>query len=120
MASLESKARYFLLFLTAAVALLGILLAGYSFNHWEKPQSDQMRSFQRTVGGLGMGAILTPSWNEMDFDPRLQPVIDSELWPVPSAYCFSPAQSATVTHFIEFVSIEPEPLLIIRPEKEKD
>ena len=58
---------------------------------------DEIRLFQRSVGGLGMGAAASPAWNLMHFDPRLQSVDDSNLWPIAGSYPFSPsAASASV------------------------
>ena len=54
-----------------------------------------MRLFQQTVGGLGMGAAATPAWNILHYDPRLQAVDDSNLWPIPGSYPYSPAAASS-------------------------
>ena len=88
----------FLLFLIT-ITLLAIFWDQYS---WERIQSDQMVAFQRMVGGVGMGAISTPIWNFINFDPRIQPVDDSTLWPIPGGYSYGPDRTATVSYFEEF------------------
>jgi hypothetical protein len=68
---------------------------------WKRAQADQMVTFQRMVGGLGMGAISSPVWNIINFDPRIQPVDDSITWPIPGGYSYSPDRTATVSYFEE-------------------
>jgi hypothetical protein len=60
-----------------------------------------MVTFQRMVGGVGMGAISTPIWNFINFDPRIQPIDDSTLWPIPGGYSYGPDRTATVSYFEE-------------------
>jgi hypothetical protein len=57
--------------------------------------------FQRATGGLGMGAIATPIWNRVDYDPRLLSVEECIAWPVPGGYSYGPDRAATVTFFTE-------------------
>ena len=84
--------------MAAGIALLFVLDAVY----WS-PRSgdDETRLFQRSVGGLGMGAASTPSWSIIHYDPRLQPIDDSTLWPVPGTFPYSPSAAATVVVFEE-------------------
>jgi len=107
------KIRSYLFFLVVLIALtvLAIALDQYS---WKRVQSDQMVAFQRMVGGVGMGAISTPIWNFINFDPRIQPVDDSTLWPIPGGYSYGPDRTATVSYFEELpvnqLLISPSPL----------
>ena len=55
----------------------------------------EMKLFQQTVGGLGMGAAATPAWNILHYDPRLQAIDDSNLWPIPGSYPYSPAAASS-------------------------
>src|SRR5512136_1213048 len=87
----------FLLFLIT-ITVLAIAMDLYS---WKRIQSDQMVAFQRMVGGVGMGAISTPIWNFINFDPRIQPVDDSIAWPIPGGYSYGPDRTATVSYFEE-------------------
>jgi hypothetical protein len=85
------------------MVLICLTILAMAWNHysWKKIQSDQMIVFQRMVGGVGMGAISTPIWNFINFDPRIQPVDDSITWPIPGGYSYSPDRTATVSYFEE-------------------
>jgi hypothetical protein len=81
-----------------AAACLTILLFMLDSGQ-ERNLSDisEMRLFQREVGGLGMGSVAAPAWNVLHYDPRLQSVDDSNLWPIAGSFPYSPsAASATV------------------------
>jgi len=94
------KIRLYSVFLLVLIALTisAIIWDQYS---WERVQTDQMVTFQRMIGGVGMGAISTPIWNFINFDPRIQPVDDSTLWPIPGGYSYGPDRTATVSYFEE-------------------
>ncbi len=84
--------------IASAVSFLFVLEAVY----WNSASgADTARLFQRSVGGLGMGATATPAWNLFYFDPRLQPVEDSNLGPLPGHFPYSPASAAGVRVFRE-------------------
>ena len=116
------KIRSYLFFLVVLIALtiLTITLDQYS---WKRIQSDQMVAFQRMVGGVGMGAISTPIWNFINFDPRIQPVDDSITWPIPGGYSYGPDRTGTVSYFEEIpvnqLLIPPSPALSPLKEEEK-
>jgi hypothetical protein len=97
---MSRKIRFYFLILAVLIALtiLTITLDQYS---WKRVQSDQMVTFQSMVGGVGMGAISSPIWNFINFDPRIQSVDDSTLWPIPGGYSYSPDRTATVSYFEE-------------------
>jgi hypothetical protein len=97
---MSRKIRFYLFFLMALMTLtvLAIVLDHYS---WKRIRSDQMVDFQRMVGGIGMGAISTPIWNFINFDPRIQSIDDSITWPIPGGYSYSPDRTATVSYFEE-------------------
>ena len=80
------------------MTVLTIALDLYS---WRRIQLDQMIAFQRMVGGVGMGAISTPMWNFINFDPRIQSIDDSIIWPIPGGYSYGPDRTATVSYFEE-------------------
>ena len=94
------KIRFYLFFLIVLIALtvFTITLDRYS---WKNIQAEQMIGFQKMVGGVGMGAISTPIWNFINFDPRIQPIDDSTLWPIPGGYSYGPDRTATVSYFEE-------------------
>jgi hypothetical protein len=97
---MSRKIKSYFLFLAVLIALtiLTIALDQYS---WKRIQSDQMVAFQKMVGGVGMGAIGTPIWNFINFDPRIQPIDGSTLWPIPGGYSYGPDRTATVSCFEE-------------------
>lgn len=76
-----------------------------------------------------MGAISTPIWNFINFDPRIQPIDDSTLWPIPGGYSYGPDRTATVSYFEEMpinqLLISPSPPLSLpsrydsQPRREK-
>jgi hypothetical protein len=94
------KIRFYLLFLIVLICLTIFAMAWDQYS-WKRIQSDQMIAFQRMVGGVGMGAISVPIWNFINFDPRIQPVDDSTLWPIPGGYSYGPDRTATVSYFEE-------------------
>ena len=94
------KIRFYLLFLIVLICLTIFAMAWDQYS-WKRVQADQMIAFQRMVGGVGMGAISTPIWNFINFDPRIQPVDDSTLWPIPGGYSYGPDRTATVSYFEE-------------------
>ncbi len=97
---MSKKIRSYLFFLVVLIVLTVLTIAWDQYS-WKRIQSDQMVAFQRMVGGIGMGAISTPIWNFINFDPRIQPVDDSTLWPIPGGYSCGPDRTATVSYFEE-------------------
>lgn len=97
---MDRKIQIYLFFLTGLI-LLTVLGIAYDRYSWKRVQADQMILFQRMVGGVGIGAISTPMWNFINFDPRIQPVDDSITWPIPGGYSYSPDRTATVSYFEE-------------------
>jgi hypothetical protein len=75
---------------------------------------NKMRLFQREVGGLGMGSVAAPAWNLLHYDPRLQPVDDSNLWPIAGSFPYSPSAASSTIVLTEFPR---EDLRIIRIER---
>ncbi|MGD8228122.1 MAG: hypothetical protein PVH82_06910 [Desulfobacteraceae bacterium] len=69
---------------------------------WRGHKSDNIRVFQKAVGGLGMGAIATPIWQFINYDTRIFSVDDSITWPVPGGYSYGPDRTGTVSYFEEF------------------
>lgn len=94
------KIRTYLLFLVILISLTILAIAWDQYS-WKRIHPDQMVTFQKMVGGVGMGAISSPAWNIINFDPRLQPIDDSNLWPIPGGYSYGPDRTATVSYFQE-------------------
>lgn len=97
---MSRKIRFYVFFLMALICLTILAMAWDQYS-WKRIQIDQMVIFQRMVGGVGMGAISCPIWNFINFDPRIQPVDDSTLWPIPGGYSYGPDRTATVSYFEE-------------------
>ena len=100
-ASLESIGFRLLAMATVAAILSVLLLMVDSSDRGFFSSTDEMRLFQRTIGGLGMGAAATPAWNLLYYDPRLQSVDDSDLWPVAGSYPYSPSAVSTAVTLTE-------------------
>jgi hypothetical protein len=97
---MERRCRTILLLLTLLVLLTaGVIIA--DMRTWSGQQAEDMRTFQRATGGLGMGAIATPLWQFINYDPRILSVDDSITWPVPGGYSFGPDRTGTVSYFEE-------------------
>lgn len=97
---METRARGPLL-LCAILLHLSLIVLALDAHRWRSLSEEEMRWFQERTGGLGMGAVVAPVWSVIDFDPRLQPVDESKLWPLPGGYSYSPASTSSVTHFRE-------------------
>ncbi len=94
------KSKVYLFFLGILILLTVTAIASDMYI-WKQVQAKKMIAFQEMVGGVGMGAISTPIWNFINYDPRIQPVDDSITWPVPGGYSYGPDRTATVSYFEE-------------------
>lgn len=88
------------------VCLVGLVLAaavavGLDVHAWQQRSHQAAHTFQKAVGGLGMGAIATPIWQFINYDPRIMSVDDSITWPIPGGYSFGPDRTGTVSSFHE-------------------
>lgn len=97
---MENRAKAPLL-LCAILLVLSLTVLALDAHRWRSLSDKEMRWFQQRAGGLGMGAVAAPVWSVIDFDPRLQPVDESKVWPLPGSYSYSPASTSSVTHFRE-------------------
>jgi hypothetical protein len=80
----------------AAAAVIAV-----DVSSWRGRKAEDMRTFQRATGGVGMGAIATPVWQFVNYDARIVIVDDSMMWPVPGGYSFGPDRTGSVTYFEE-------------------
>ena len=86
------------------IALLAMTAAGsvaLDMRAWVGSAAEELKVFQRAVGGLGMGAIAAPIWQFINYDARILSVDDSITWPVPGGYSYGPDRTATVSFFRE-------------------
>jgi len=90
-------------YLTLLCILLVLTVAAIGMDTyvWRHVQVEKVVAFQRMVGGVGMGAISTPLFNFINYDPRIQPVDDSVTWPVPGVYSYGPDRTASISYFEE-------------------
>ncbi len=102
---METRAKIPLV-LCLVVLLLSLTVLALDAHRWKSRSDEEMRWFQGAMGGLGLGAVAAPAWSLLDFDPRLQPVDESKLWPLPGSYSCSPAGTSSVTHFQEILDKE--------------
>jgi len=109
---MNKKIRFYLTSLCTLIILTTVAIASDMYV-WKHVQAEKMVVFQQMVGGVGMGAISTPIWNFINYDPRIQPVDDSITWPIPGGYSYGPDRTATVSYFEEI----PKNQLIIKREK---
>jgi len=58
-------------------------------------------SFQRAVGGLGLGAVAAPRWSFHALDPRLAPTDETLCAPLPGRIFPNPDASSGVGRFPE-------------------
>jgi hypothetical protein len=80
--------------ITGAVIALDMLV-------WKGRKAQEIKTFQKAVGGLGMGAIATPLWQLINYDGRVLSVDDSITWPVPGGYSYGPDRTGAVSYFEE-------------------
>jgi hypothetical protein len=78
--------------MTAAALLLTVALLIIIFDRPLKESRNRNagRAFQRSVCGLGIGSALRPDWGFAGYDPRVDAVDETRLWPVPGGYSYSP------------------------------
>lgn len=86
--------------------LLGLMLITISlllqdFHLWKNIKSEDMKTFQALVGGLGMGSTSVPAWNYINYDPRLEGADSAITWPIPGGLFCGPDRAATVSYFEE-------------------
>jgi hypothetical protein len=77
---------------------------------WRGQRAEEITTFQRATGGLGIGAIATPIWQFINYDARVLSVDDSITWPVPGGYSYGPDRTGAVSYFDEI----PEDQWIVR------
>lgn len=90
-----------LLIFVVVLVLVTTIAVGADWYTWKYRSAEIIRAFQRACGGLGMGAIATPIWQYINYDPRALSVDDSITWPVPGGYSYGPDRTGTVSYFEE-------------------
>jgi hypothetical protein len=75
------------IFILLVMTVIVILIDRHSLRTSEV---DKARAFQRYVHGIGLGASASPEWGFIDYDMRIDSVDDTNLWPMPGGYSYSP------------------------------
>jgi hypothetical protein len=68
---------------------------------WENYETARIKEFQQYVGGLGLGASVSPEWGFINYDPRIDYTDETNLWPVPGGYGYAPDKNASVVEIKE-------------------
>ncbi|HHN64209.1 MAG TPA: hypothetical protein ENK09_02460 [Nitrospirae bacterium] len=61
----------------------------------------RVAEFQRLTAGFGLGASVNPRWGFNTFDPRIDIVEETNLYPIAGGYIYSPSRGLTVSEFSE-------------------
>lgn len=99
---MSRRGDYYLIFIGIMVLLSAASLTFDAYT-WRHEKAENVVSFQRMAGGLGMGATLKPSWCYISYDPRLEGRCSCIEWPIPGGYCFCPDHTGTVTFFSSLI-----------------
>ncbi|MFH0789665.1 MAG: hypothetical protein V2B13_18900 [Pseudomonadota bacterium] len=92
------------------LVFLTIGVMGWDQWAWETKKTEGLSILQKSLGGLGLGAIASPIWNFINYDPRINPVDDSMTWPIPGGYSYGPDRTAAITYFEEIPKNQWNPL----------
>lgn len=87
-----------LIFVLSAACLAVLAYDGYA---GRGAVSEKGTAFQRFAGGLGLGAAVNPKWGFLSFDPRVDHVDETQLYPIPGGYSYSPARGTAVAEIRE-------------------
>lgn len=90
--------------LLTAIAFLLILSAFIILSErrtWKNYESMEIKAFQSYAGGIGLGATINPAWGFISYDPRVDSVDETQLWPIPGGYSYSPDRGVSVSDINE-------------------
>jgi hypothetical protein len=96
---LKKEVIYIILVICLVIfAVTAIVYDSYGFR---TGQRGYINSFQKAIGGLGIGAVAKPSWCYINYDPRVEGVCSCIEWPVPGGYCYCPDHTGSVVYMEE-------------------
>ena len=75
----------------------------YDGHSWKDYRGEKIRAFQQYGCGFGLGASINPGWGFLSFDPRVDSVDETSLFPVPGGYTYSPDSGLSVSGIKEMV-----------------
>lgn len=85
----------------AALLFMSCSIIAAEYYSWKDYESLQMKGFQQYVHGFGLGATINPAWGFIAYDPRIDHVDETSLWPIPGGYSYSPDRGLSVSDFKE-------------------
>lgn len=80
------------------VCILSVLSLALTVYEWQAGSNDGHEKagvFQKIACGFGMGLSVNPKWGFVTFDPRIDNVDETVLFPVPGGYSYSPDMGMT-------------------------
>ncbi len=60
-----------------------------------------VKEFQSLTFGIGLGASVNPRWGYSIFDPRIERIDETNLFPIPGGYSYVPSKGMCVSDFSE-------------------
>ncbi|MBI5181771.1 MAG: hypothetical protein HZA06_02535 [Nitrospirae bacterium] len=96
---MKKEAAYILAVICLVLSVIAVII--YDTHAFRRRQINYIHSFQKTIGGLGIGAVAKPSWCYINYDPRIEGVCSCIEWPVPGGYCFCPDHTGSVVYMEE-------------------
>jgi len=79
------------------LSLASLALIVYEQHVFGNTAHQKSMAFQKFACGLGLGASVDAKWGFINFDPRVDPVDETTIFPVPGGYSYSPDRAMTVT-----------------------
>ncbi len=89
--------RLLVLILVLNLLTLIVLIAEGLF----KEDLSGVEEFQRLTSGIGLGASVNPRWGYSIFDPRIERIDETNLFPIPGGYSYVPSKGMCVSDFSE-------------------
>lgn len=82
---------------------LSIAVLVYESSSRAHERTEKIRAFQQHIYGFGLGASVNPKWGFLNFDPRIDPMDETGLFPIPGIYSYSPDRGTTVVDIDEII-----------------
>jgi len=95
------NARKILIVSLCILLLASVAIIACDWYFWKDYKEDRIKAFQRYVCGLGLGASVNPRWGFINFDPRVDPIDETGLFPIPGNYSYSPGRGLYVSDIKE-------------------
>lgn len=98
---MENMERYKVIALVVIFLMVGsfLLLSLDSIDRFR--EKDPKIQLQRFLSGLGLGAVISPEWGFLNYDPRIDFVDETSQWPIPGGYSYSPERGFSVADMRE-------------------